>query len=357
MNVIIFIIRVLKLLFMNRYRIPILILAIFVLTVPVSANLNKIASGAPVFIGERNLDISSGLNGHSVIGWWANGTDTSTKPDKTLTISTDEMTKFSISPEIFTGYTGKWYSYDVAPNILVFEVMEPRIDLKVWDVDNNRDVTGQSVPMSRNITYRIDTNLYLARSYKFRPDYNPSDLFFTVKLTNPRGIGISQIQTGNLGAKNTQILKVDTNPVITTSPYYWRGGSSWDRNSRSTDGSIIYPTGTYTFSVSQNLNSMMESYSSSDLTARIGRIMSGDKTITFIEETRTNTPIVSPQQTTAEQTMVTLKPTQPPVTPQNTVMTTTTKPTPKPTYQPLPEWLSVLGVGIVALVFICRRNR
>ena len=343
---------------MNRYRILVFLCALLILAVPVSANLHKIAAGAPVFIGERDLDISSGMNGHSVMAWWANGTDNSGTPDKTITISTDDMTKFSISPEVFTGYTGKWYTHDKAPNVLVFDVMEPRIDLKIWDVTNDRDVTGQSVPMSTKITYRIDTNLYLAGKYVSRPDYNPSDLlFFTVKLTKPNGLPLTQIYTGSVGGKDTQILYIETNPVITSSTYLWSAGKDWDRNARSTDGSIIYPAGTYTFSVTQNLNSMTDSYSTSDTAARIGKVTSGDKTITFIEEVLTNTPTVAPQLTTAALTMVTQPPTSPPVTPVKTVITTTTKPTPKPTYQPLPEWLSVLGVGIGALVFICRRNR
>ncbi len=298
------------------------------------------------------------MNGHSVLAWWANSTDTSVTPDKTITISTDDMAKFSISPDIFTGRTGKWYTYDKAPNVLVFDVMEPQIDLKVWDVTNNRDVTGQSVPMSTNITYRIDTNLYLAGKYQSRPDYNPNDLqFFTVTLTKPNGLPLTQIYTGNIGGKNTQILNVEIHPAITTSPYLWSAGKDWDRNARSADGSIIYPAGTYTFSLTQNLNSMSDSYNATDPTARIGKVTSGDKTITFIEDVRTNSPTVAPQLTTAAQTIEAKQLPPTPVTPVNTVMTPTTKPTPKPTYQPLPEWISLLSIGIVGLVFICRWNR
>jgi len=357
MNVIIFIISVLKLLFMNRSHILILILAIFVLVVPASATLAKIASGAPVFIGERNVDISSPMNGHSVLAWWAPGSDTSMAPDKTITLNETEIFSYSIRPEIFTGYTGKWYTHDKAPNIVVFEVMEPSIDLKIWDVTNNRDVTGQSVPMSANITYRIDTNLYLARKYALRPNYNPTDQFFTVKVTNPKGIPVGNIYTGNIGAKGTQILAVESNPVITQPTFIWGAGEDWDRNARSTDGSIIYPAGTYTFNVTQNLNSMMDSYSTSDPSTRIGRVTSGDKTITFIEDVQTNTPTVAPQVTTVTQTIVTQQPTTMPATPTKTVITQTPKRTPKPTYQPLSEWVSLLGVGIGALAFVAWRRR
>ncbi len=343
---------------MNRCRILVLLCAFFILAVPVSANLQKIAAGAPVFIGESNVDISTALNGHHVIGWWAAGSDTSGAPDKTIAISTDDETKFTLRPDVFTGYTGKWYSYDKAPNELVFEVVEPQIDLKVWDVDNNRDVTGQSIPSTTNITYRIDTNLYLARKYTSRPDYSStSDSFFTVKLTSPKGLPITQIYTGNIGNKNTQILQVESNPMITSSTYYWRDGSSWNRDARSTDGSIIYPPGTYTFTLTQNLNSMRDMYNTSDPTAGIGKITSGDKTITFLEVPRTNTPTLAPTLTSTSQTMVTTIPATPTATPQNTVKPTSTKTTAKTTYSPLPVWLAVVSLGVVALVFANRRNR
>jgi hypothetical protein len=357
MNDIIFIIRVLKLLFMNRYRILVLLCAFFIIAVPVSASLQKIAAGAPVFIGENNLDISLGLNGHSVIGWWAPGSDTSGAPDKTIAISTDDATKFTIRPDVFTGYTGKWYTYDKAPNEFVFEVMEPQIDLKVWDVDNNRDITGQSIPSSTNITYRIDTNLYLARKYTSRPEYNPSDLFVTVKLTNPNGIGITQVYTGNIGNKNTQIINVESTPVITTSTYYWKDGPQWDRNARSADGSIIYPPGTYTFTLTQNLNSMRDTYNMSDPDGGIGKITSGDKTITFLEVPRTNTPTLAPILIITPQTTETQISATPTATQQNTVMPTSTKTAAKTTYAPFPAWLAVVSIGIVALVFVGRRER
>ncbi len=342
---------------MNRCRIFVLLCAFFIIAVPVTASLQKIAAGAPVFIGENNLDISSALNGHNVIGWWAPGSDLSGVPDKTITLSTDDVTKFSIRPDVFTGYMGKWYSYDKAPNEFVFEVVEPRIDLKIWDVDNNQDVTGQSIPSTTNITYRIDTNLYLTRNYISRPDANPSDfLFFTVKITNPKGLPITQFFTGNIGNKNTQIIYVETNPVITASTYYWKDGPLWDRNARSADGSIIYPPGTYTFTLTQNLNSMRDAYNTTDPATGIGKITSGDKTITFLEVQRTNTPTFAPTLTTTSQTIEPQISATPTASLQNTVKPTSTKTTAKPTYTPLPIWLAFVSIGVVALMFVGRRN-
>ena len=88
---------------MNRYHIIPVLCVFFLLCVPVSASLNKIASGATVFIGETNLDISSPLNGHSVIAWWPDGADMSGAPTKTLTISPTEMLNYNISLSDFSG--------------------------------------------------------------------------------------------------------------------------------------------------------------------------------------------------------------------------------------------------------------
>lgn len=355
MNDIIFIIRVLKLLFMNRYHIFPVLLVFFLLCVPVSASLNKIAPGAPVFIGETNLDISSPLNGHSVIAWWPDGADMSGTPGKTITVSTADMTKFTISPSVFTGYTGKWYTHDVQPNIMVFNVMEPQLDLKVWDLDKNTDITGQSVPMSENITYRIDTNLYLALNYLSRPNYNPSDGFYTVKLIDPQGTSLPQIYTGSAGGKNTQILAFDSSPFVNTQTYYWRNGGSWDRHAKSVDGSALYSPGTYTFTASQNLNHMSDSYSTGSADTLVGKLTSGEKAVTFIPEIITTAPTTAPQLTVTASAGITNAPV--------TVVTSLSTPQPaktavskKTTYSPLPGWIALVGISAAALVVMMRRK-
>src|SRR5208337_1723664 len=231
----------------SRISLVFLLLMFFIL-VPSHASLAKIAAGAPVFIGERNLDISSGLNGHSVIAWWPVGADLSGDQSTTVAIA-GNATSFYLDPALFTGYTGTWYTHDTKPDIPVFVVYQPQINLSIWDVDTNTDITGQSIPMSANITYRIDTNLNIALNYTERPKFHPSDGFFTVTLTSPSGMNIPEIFTGNVGNPSTQILMFDSAPMITSSPYIWKNGPAWDRNAKSTDGSSVYPTGTYTFAV------------------------------------------------------------------------------------------------------------
>jgi len=337
---------------LNRL-VPVLILLFVVIAgLPVSASLSKVAAGAPVFIGERNIDISSGMNSHTVIAWWPQGSDRSGEPAKTVDVGTS-ATSFTIDPAVFGGYTGTWYTHDIKPDIPVFVLYEPRYNLSVWDVDTDKDITGQSVPMSANITYRIETNLYMALDYAKRPDFNPADGFYTVKLTSPSGTSIPQIYTGDIGASTTQILKFDSAPFIKSSPYTWANGPAWDRNAKSTDGTAVYSTGTYTFTATQDLNHMSESYTGTDA---IGTVTSGDRKVTFIADAFTTSPTVIPSLTAPKETATTI--TTATATQQQTVtkqVTATTVPV-KTTFTPLPVWITVAGLGIAAVALLVRRK-
>src|SRR5512145_2242580 len=109
MNVIIFIIRVLKLLFMHGKYFFLAFAIIMVLASPVAGSLTKITAGAPVYIGEQNLDIAAGLQGCRVIEWYEAGADTSGPSQKNVTIiktleDSDIAFSYTIRPEIFSGY-------------------------------------------------------------------------------------------------------------------------------------------------------------------------------------------------------------------------------------------------------------
>ncbi len=206
-------------------------IVILLVVSPVAASLSKIAAGAPVFIGENNLDISSGLIGCHTIAWWQNGSDINSVPAVTnltiYAIGSDSygIFHFNVSPAIFSSYTGTWYCVDGQPYYPVFTVNEPQIDIRVWDVDNNSDVTGQSIPMSSNITYRIDTNLVPGLQPMNRPNYNPSDNPYTVGLTDPSGKLLPTLYTGNPGNSNTVALLFNNHPFISSSPYIWTDGA------------------------------------------------------------------------------------------------------------------------------------
>jgi len=336
---------------LNRLVPVLILLSVVIAGLPVSASLSKVAAGAPVFIGERNIDISSGMNGHTVIAWWPQGSDRSGEPTKTVNVGTS-ATSFTLDPAVFTGYTGTWYTHDTKPDIPVFVLYEPEYNLSVWDVDSDKDITGQSVPMSANITYRIETNLYMALDYAKRPDYNPSDGFYTVKLTSPSGTNLPQIYTGDIGASTTQILKFDSSPFIKSSPYTWANGPAWDRNAKSTDGSAVYLTGTYTFTATQDLNHMSESYTG---TGAIGTVTSGDRKVTFIADAFTTTPTVIPSLTAPAETATTITTATATQQQTETQATATTAPV-KTTFTPLPAWITVAGLGIAAIALLAGRK-
>jgi hypothetical protein len=331
---------------------------IFLLIAPAAASLSKIAAGSPVFLGENAVDISAALKGCHTIAWWQNGTSMDASPSKNMTLyAIDSIAErnyfFNISPALFSNYTGMWYCEDMQPHTPVFDVRDPQIAITVWDLDQDQDVTGKTIPRATNITYRIDTNLYPALNYLNRPNSNPSDSFFTVKLTDPRGRNIANIYTGNYGGTNTLILPFDTTPYISSSPYLWRNGNTWDRAARNIQGDVIYPPGNYTFTVSQNLNHMQESYAAGGGNDMEGKMISS-ATVTFLASDSVTVPSSSVTTvSTLPQVIISS-----PATPVLTIATAVpiTSPAKKTTYAPLPGWIALLGVGIAGVLAVVRRN-
>ncbi|PKG33614.1 DUF3821 domain-containing protein [Methanoregula sp.] len=324
------------------------LIVIFLVCSPASASIKKVATGAPVFIGETGLSITSAIRDCKVIAWWPDETDMSGPAATNITIQRVNdvilpVNSFNISPDLFRGYPGNWYCEDRQPRFIVLNVHEPQISIRVWDLDKNEDVTGKSVPVTTNITYRIDTNLHKVLSYTNRTDLTPADGFFTVTLTNPSGRDMKNIYTGSIGSPSTQILIFDSTPFITTPTYYGRNLEAWNRLSRDTTGGFLYPTGTYTFTVVQTLGGMQESFTSADM--RDGRTTSS-ASVTFVPvespatQTTTEpseTPVTTPPGTITPTPVITEQAVTPPVP-------ALEEPVAKVTYSPLPLWVVILGL-------------
>jgi len=347
----------LKLLFMQIPYILTVFAVIFLLVSPVSANLNKIAPGSPVFIGEQDVDISSGLNGCHTIAWWKSGTDiNSAAPGKSTQIypintASPLIYHYNFSRDFFGGFTGTWYCADKAPYYPAFVVVEPQINISVWDLDHNADVTGQSVPVTTNITYRVDTNLYQALLFKNRPNKNTDDSPFTVRLVDPKGNNVPTFYTGSIRDAKTVIMPFDGKPFIDASPYYGKNGNMWDHRARNLQGDIIYPDGTYTFVVSQNLNRMMDD----NTTLRDGTV-TRTATVTIEKEPFVATVTEAAKPVTTAETLTT--PVQTRTSPPQ--VTATTLPTSEPvakktTYSPLPAWVGI-GAFVLAGLFLIRKR-
>ena len=197
----------------KRLTIALVAVALFVLmaVMPVSAGLfangTIINQGATIFIGEEGLNVTHALNGAyygatcggfldcdmwnevpalTQIGWWASAADIyNTAPSKSIDLKT-RYPSMTVAPSDFVGYTGNWYllgpngraySADVADcgcteagciASMVFTVADPSLDLKIWDFNQNQDVTGKSVPQGEKLGFRIDTNMYSAVDGAYR---------------------------------------------------------------------------------------------------------------------------------------------------------------------------------------------
>jgi hypothetical protein len=355
-NVIIFIIRVLKLLVMQGKYILLALVVFFIITSPGGASTSKISAGAPVFIGESNVDLSKALDNCRIIAWWPEGADTSKPAAKNITLRaineiSENVVHYTISPLEYTNYTGTWYCEEKKPPRAVFDVREPQIKISAWDMDTGMDVSGSTLPSTSNITYRIDTNLDSALQLKYRPDLTPADAFYSVKMTNPHGQGITNIYTGSAGRADTVVLTVENNPYISATPYYWNQGTAWNRSARNLQGEQIYPPGKYLFTVSQNLNGMQGIYKSAGISDTEGKLIH-TANVTF-----TLAPMI-----TTTPTQVIVSTITPPVTPEATTPaampeTLTVTPVPvKTTYSPIPAWIGLAGLGIAAVFTVLRRK-
>ena len=349
----------------GKYILPVLIFLLIILP-PAAASTNQITAGAPVFIGETNIDLTKALDNCRIIAWWPEGSTKEFPAAKNITLRplnevSSVMSKYTFSPAQYHNYTGTWYCEEHQPFKPVFIVKEPEVKIRAWDVSNDTDVTGTTVPSSANVTYRIDTNLDSVLQVKYRPDLNPADGFWTVTLTDPYGRKITNIYTGSYGAKDTVILTLDSSPYITATPYYWnfwKTGGTWNRASRNTQGELVYPPGTYTFTVSQNLHNMQDTYRAAGIADTDGHLTSS-ATITFAQAAApvtTTAPPLSPERTEAVVTTAVAPDATMPPLPPTTVLPATTPVPSKTTYQPLPAWLALAGIGIAAVAISCRRR-
>jgi hypothetical protein len=360
MNVIIFIIRVLKLLFMHGKYFFIILAVILVLATPVAGSLTKISAGAPVYIGEQNLNIAAGLQGCRILEWYEEGADTTGPAQKNVTIiktleDSDIAFSYTIKPEIYSGYEGNWYCEGKRPLRPVFEVRKPNLTVRFWDLDKDVDVTGQTVPLTANITYRIDTNLDAALQLKYRPQMTSLDSFYTLSLNDPSNKPFSSVYTGSSGKADTKGILIEKNPVISVSPFYWKDGSAWNRMSRNAQGEFTYPPGTYSVEIKQNLNRMEALYTDLYPDERIG-LLQASASVTFVKPESTAMQNASETAVTPSAAVTT----ESTGTPVPTLADSVTPPSPttvpaKTTYSPLPFWV-VLGALWIALVFAVRQS-
>ena len=154
--------------------------SMLLITVPaVSAAENGTVceQGAIIFIGEEGLNVTHAMNqayyrgsasvGNPLqnnspleltrIGWWASAAHLyNTSPSKVIDLGVNGRYRMmTVAPADFVGYTGNWYLLEAngarpvgvsGEAAMVFTVQDPSLDIKIWDYNQNTDVTGKSVP-------------------------------------------------------------------------------------------------------------------------------------------------------------------------------------------------------------------
>jgi hypothetical protein len=143
---------------------------------------NVTTRGATVFIGESGLNITPVVAGTRTIAWFpSTAVPDSTVPEKTIDV-TNSLTSFQINPTDFPSRTGNWYCWTNGKTLggvpIAFIVADPSLTLAIWDLDQDKDISGKSVPAGERVTFKIDTNLYTLTTPTTR--HTPGQLMFGI---------------------------------------------------------------------------------------------------------------------------------------------------------------------------------
>jgi len=346
----------------KRLTIALVALAMFLLLVvmPVSAGYYTVSPvinrGATVYIGEQGLDITNAMSlvTSKKIGWWASAAQLGvTSPTKSIDL-TDRVGpgKFTVAPSDFVGFTGDWYgllasgAWDGNSNS-VFNVADPQLDVKIFDPNQNADVTGKSVPQGTRLWFDIQTNMYTALNTPLlrgpvlleRPNdrinppqsanyygyldikvkdesgatlnallnntisdwqvTNPLDPYFGVWLHN--GVAVTIVNQNvsyqpwkwGQAPGSLYIEGYDTpaagahgivNDTTLTDPITGAYITGWATGALDRNGQYAYPAGTYTVSVESKLNNMKDNYKNAGADYT-GKTVTQAYTVTLVSDT------------------------------------------------------------------------
>ncbi len=237
--------------------------------------------GASVYIGEQGLNVTHSLNEGSPndgnidgipvnksIGWWPSAAIIeSTAPTKRIDLST-RYRSIVIDPADFVGYTGTWYVINVttdrtasaAADSAIFKVVDPSLDMSVWDFTTSATVSGSSVSRNDNLGFRITTNLIDAINSSHRtPVYNDTrDGYLDIRVKNPSGTLITSLK--DKSGVGHSLLQQN----VSFQPWTWgnvsSASSNWSVGVLNGSGGYEYPPGAYTVWVESGLNNMRSNY-------------------------------------------------------------------------------------------------
>jgi PGF-CTERM protein len=262
-------------------------LALLILPASAAAPIATIPAGGDVFIGEQGLDVSAGATA-TTLEWYASGSAPGTDaPNAQITITAADAANFYVAPSTFVGRTGNWYnagSY-AAP---AFVVYDPTIDVKVWDINAGKDVTGKSVNSGDLLDFRVETNTYSVYQ-RFAADPANATGWVTIKVKTADGAVYTALY------QTTTASRTLTTQVITSSLWYWSAvpptpqppvaARAWNTAVVDNSGNKIYKAGTYTVTAELALNSIKDNYKAPDGSDYSGKTITTLKTVNIAGDT------------------------------------------------------------------------
>ena len=210
--------------------------------VPVGNPKAILKAGDTVFIGEYGLDLSAlGVADGTTLGWFQAGSNVATSsPDDTLIVSNAKS--FNV---VAGTRAGAWYNLNNNRAVAI-NVKDPSLNIRVWDVQSNKDVTGKTVTAGRLLSFRIDSNLDSVYSQR------GTAAGVTIKVRDPAG------NVYNALIDDTGMHRTASSFGVTSSSMLVAGtgtnGSMWDTANPN------YKTGEYKVWAESNLNGMKDNY-------------------------------------------------------------------------------------------------
>ncbi len=217
---------------------------------PASAvgDYDTVSQGQTVFIGEESLNITSAVGSYTKIAWFTPGTNPTTDAPTSI-IDVSDSANFFVSGSIFDGKIGSWYRWTgTTTDGVAFYVETPKIDVKIWNVNTDKSIDGDSVSRTNSIDFRIETNLYLIRM-RNTTSTDPFDL--DIRVTAPSGAVYNKLSAIS-GENSISDLPVDG------TMYYWANrvaNDAWNLEAKTGD-SLKYPSGKYIIRAESDVNNI-----------------------------------------------------------------------------------------------------
>lgn len=226
----------------------------------VSATTVIIPPGGDVFLGEEGLDVRAAVPPpYDAIAFFTPGSS----PGRDMPLDTRHIDTglFAASPTLYSDRAGSWYQWDSrrgVPGSIAFTIREPRVSVRILQLNTMEDVASGTVPRGSALLIQLDTNI---GSVAQRPGYNPgTDGLLDLLITTPGGGIQTSLETKRGGP--VSLTRITPQESLQTFPSVQTGG--WDTGASSGAGNYLYSAGSYTIQPRLSFNRVDENLKSSN---------------------------------------------------------------------------------------------